>query len=123
MKHAVKLRGKELARAAINQILENPESWDQTEFHCGTSHCFGGWCQILSGNAKSRNVLGELPELLGITQAEASWVCYGDRLITEIHGFVDCLINDKEYFDRDGFSRDGFDRAGYNRGGVRLPLL
>lgn len=29
-------------------IEARQDSWDQIEWHCGTSHCFGGFAQLLS---------------------------------------------------------------------------
>ena len=46
------LRGKALLRAAINQIIQNPKTWNQRSYHCGTKHCVAGWCQILGGRTK-----------------------------------------------------------------------
>lgn len=33
---------KELSREALRRILTNPESWDQSHWHCETTHCYAG---------------------------------------------------------------------------------
>jgi hypothetical protein len=30
-------------------IIAEPENFDMGHFHCGTSHCIGGWAEILTG--------------------------------------------------------------------------
>ena len=37
------------ALQVCRQIIQHPETWDQNHWHCGTTHCFGGWCQIAAG--------------------------------------------------------------------------
>lgn len=32
----------ELLRETLQTIKENPEHWDQKQWHCGTTHCFAG---------------------------------------------------------------------------------
>lgn len=118
------LRGKELLRAAVNQILEHPESWDQKSWHnqCGTTHCVAGWCQILGGKPPSDDAADDAEKLLGIRSDEASWLFDYDRTISDIHGFAAAFLKDEEY-DRAGYNRAGYDRDGYDRDGKRLPLL
>lgn len=63
------LRGGALARAAVNQILLHPETWDQSAWHneCGTKHCFAGWCQILAGKKANDDTAEEdAMEALGL---------------------------------------------------------
>lgn len=43
------VRGRRLAAAVCNQIIQHPESWNQCEWHCGTSHCVAGWIDVLAG--------------------------------------------------------------------------
>ena len=40
---------KENIQKVIDVIEANPASWDQSDWHCGTKHCFAGHAQILSG--------------------------------------------------------------------------
>jgi hypothetical protein len=39
---------KELLRETLQTIKDNPQHWDQTQWHCGSSHCFAGFveCKI-----------------------------------------------------------------------------
>ncbi len=107
------LKGVELARAAINQILDHPESWDQRHWHCGTTHCFAGWCQVLAGKrANNDSCQSEVNELLGLNSADSHWAFSPYRTIGELHGFVKALIAGEAGFDRDGRDRDGRDRDG-----------
>ena len=40
-----------LPQRILDQVMSNPESWDQTQWHnaCGTKHCIAGWACQLSG--------------------------------------------------------------------------
>jgi len=39
-----------LLAATFNAIMDNPDQWDQGQWHCGSSHCFCGWSQVLVNN-------------------------------------------------------------------------
>jgi hypothetical protein len=32
----------------LTHIEENPETWKQSDWHCGTSHCFAGFAQMFA---------------------------------------------------------------------------
>lgn len=119
------LRGKKLLQTAVNQILEYPETWNQTEYHseCGTMHCIAGWCQILGGRPANRcSTSNDSQELLGISINEAFWLFSKDRSLREIYNFAKKF--DLAGFDRDGFDRAGFDLNGFHRAGLALkPFL
>ena len=38
---------QQATRDAMDWILANPQHWDQSAWHCGTSHCFAGVVQML----------------------------------------------------------------------------
>jgi hypothetical protein len=110
------LRGAQLLRAAVNHIIEHPESWDQARWHCGTSHCLFGQCQIMAGFPQTSNGIREQVQYaLGISQSEAAWLSAPNRLLPEIYGFAKKMLDPK--FDSDGFDSDGFDRAGFDSDG------
>ena len=116
---AAPLRGEKLLKAAVNQILRHPDTWNQATWHseCGTKHCIAGWCQILSGNkVPTCDVWRDAQAALDISSADASWLFSGDRSLREIYHFA------KNFsvagFNRDGFNREGFNRDGFNRAGL-----
>ena len=99
----------------LAQIEANPSCWNQEDWHCGSSHCFGGWAQILSGKeANLETVRGDAREYLNISAVDANWLFRGTRTLEEIKSFPNLGHGS---FDPDGFDRDGFDRLGYNRSG------
>ena len=122
---AVPLRGEKLLKAAVNQILAHPETWNQVVWHCDTGHCIAGWCQILAGRPQnSATVADEAMNDLGISFAERAWLFAGSRRLVEIYGFAERFSagfdrdgRDRAGFDRAGFDRDGFDRYGFDRAG------
>lgn len=38
----------ERLKAVLAAIEANPQHWDQEQWHCGTSHCFAGFAQLLA---------------------------------------------------------------------------
>lgn len=43
------MANNELLDLTLNHIIENPESWHQQDWRCGTSYCFFGHAALLSG--------------------------------------------------------------------------
>lgn len=89
------LRGKALLAAAVNQIIQHPETWKQSQWHCRTSHCIGGWCQVLAGLPESNEAYQEVPQLIGLSLSDADWLFAPERSLTEIHHFAHAFINDQ----------------------------
>lgn len=73
----------------LKTIEENPQHWDQNNWHCGTSHCFAGFAQLLSRDmplqtdidgeepyvcvgGKDFHPCDDAPEWLGVTLEQAS---------------------------------------------------
>ena len=85
---------KQLLAKAMNQILEHPETWDQTVWHCGTSHCFGGWVQIFGGHKESDTVIASMRELLpNVSENDVFWVTDSDRTIPELYRWVYFMVH------------------------------
>lgn len=91
------LRGGALARAAVNQILLHPETWDQSQWHneCGSKHCFAGWCQILAGKEPNCDMAEEdAMKALGLSfdnedESEiVDRVFYGGATLDQLYGFA-----------------------------------
>jgi hypothetical protein len=117
-KQTTPLRGKALMVAVVNQILDKPACWNQSAWHCGTSHCFGGWAQVLGGKpADEMTVQKDAREMLELDAGEAEWLFAGYRLLPELHGFVAAKLAGEDYWSRAGYNRDGYNRDGYNRDG------
>lgn len=38
---------RKILRQALQMVKDNPSHWDQTFWHCGTSHCFGGMIDLI----------------------------------------------------------------------------
>ena len=41
---------KVLLQLTLDTIKENPQHWDQTSWHCGTTHCFAGFAELILKN-------------------------------------------------------------------------
>jgi len=93
------LRGKELLRAAVNQIIRHPETWDQGDWHCGTSHCVGGHCQILAGHEVDRyTARNQVVEAVGLSDEAANWLFDAGRSLSEIRAFAVSFLADEPFF-------------------------
>lgn len=46
--------------AALALIEANPDHWNQTHWHCGTSHCLAGFCDIVVDRRLERLSLKEI---------------------------------------------------------------
>jgi hypothetical protein len=106
-----------------NEIIEtieaNPSCWKQNSWHCGTSHCYGGWAQIKSGKpANDGTVRRDARMALGLTLTEANYAFNGSNSLETIKNLPKYLKEYRDGFDRDGFDRGGFDRGGFNRYGL-----
>lgn len=104
------LRGNELLRAVVNHIIDDPESWDQVEYHswCGTKHCIAGWAQVLGGAdvssgewrmSLSLDASSDAMKFLELTSDEACWLFSYDRTFDEIHEFAKARLEVRDYVD------------------------
>lgn len=89
------LTGKRLAAAALKQIIEHPETWNQIYYHsndngcysytgCGTKHCFHGWCQKLIGLPETTPVLYAARKALGITLEHAEHLVRPENTLDDL---------------------------------------
>jgi len=118
-----------LSRLALDKIHANPELWDQTIFHCGSAHCYMGWCDIISGNwdgDKRGDVVSQKTiDLIGLNDCEYDEFVDPDNSLARLEALHTFHVTgifgvkgiDIHGFDRDGLDIDGFDRHGYNKEG------
>jgi hypothetical protein len=116
------LRGAELLRAAVNQIIEHPETWIPHEWHCGTTqpgnvHCLARWCQILGALRENVNP-NEVRELLGVSVEDANWLWSPRRTLSDLRYYAKETLAGRAVFDSYGLGRDGFDRDGFDIRGL-----
>jgi len=104
-------------RAVLAHIEAHPETWKQSSWHCGTSHCFGGWAQIMAGRpASDASVRADARKWLGLTRYEADLLFDGYNSIETIREVVTELVSD-------GYNRDGYDRAYFDSDGLNPENL
>jgi hypothetical protein len=141
---------KELFRETVNTIIDFPKNWDQTRWHetirnlkppansveyseespsngehCGSTHCFAGWVQILTHPERKfrplqhdlHNAGDEATEKLNITKEFANWLFDANRTFNELYQASKAVINGTigaDGLDKDGYYVDGFDEYGVN---------
>lgn len=116
----------ERLRAVLTQIEEHPETWDQSQWHCGSSHCFMGWAQVMSGKRENvATMRRDVRPWLGLTRDQFSALSDASLGLDELRLHVEAIIRadydaqgyDKEGYNPQGYNRDGYDRDGYDRMG------
>jgi hypothetical protein len=80
-------------RMVMAHIEAHPEQWDQVDYHCGTSHCFVGWGEILAGRGLLR--MGEHTSFamkwFGLSNSQTTVLAYGFNTLADLHRIVDKL--------------------------------
>lgn len=90
------LRGKALVAATMNQILKHPKTWRQSAWHCGSSHCFAGWAQILGGlPAMEAGIESAFEELVGLTEEESYQFWNISNSLRRLYALSEAFIADK----------------------------
>ncbi|MGL5937068.1 MAG: hypothetical protein ACRCZI_15765 [Cetobacterium sp.] len=98
-------------KKVLAQIEAHPETWNQKMWHCGTTHCFAGWAQVLSGKqANEDTARRDARVYLDLSIYEADYLFDPCRSLDDL----------KAGYDRDGYNRDGYNRAGYDRDGLDI---
>ena len=88
--------------ATLAAIEANPQHWEQAEWHCGTSHCFGGFAEMLrlgksptcqaplEGNVVNGGLLGRYAtqDWLGLEEDEWDEITDLDNSLDDIRRMV-----------------------------------
>jgi hypothetical protein len=119
-------------RLAVQDAQDNPDHWDQSRWHCQTSHCIAGFGDMRQEGLKPTD---SYPDGDGSPFAD-EYPYWGFRAEifsskNSLATIVECLnhIEAKgfEYdrsghnmfgYDRDGYDRNGYDRFGYDKTGL-----
>ena len=105
-------------RRVLDQIEQHPDTWDQSQWHCGSTHCFAGWAQLLSGKTSNEETTRRDARIyLDISIHEADYFFGAKRTLEELKDGYTRAGLDLAGYDWDGHDRYGYTRAGYNRAG------
>ena len=100
---------KQNYQRVLDQIEQHPDTWDQSQWHCGSTHCFAGWAQLLSGKTSNdKTTRRDARIYLDMSFCEADYFFSPHRTISEL----------RTGYDGDGCDGDGYDRYGYDRDGL-----
>jgi hypothetical protein len=82
----------------LKTIQKNPQCYDQRSWHCGTTHCFMGWAQVLAGKeANSDTVNADATKWLRLTNDEFQVLADGGNSLKRIKRLVK-LFSSNEYY-------------------------
>ncbi len=76
---------------AMNQILQHPETWNQSSWHCESSHCLLGWVEALllrDSNLKPEDKVvfyNDVIAAAGLSTHDGDWVVKENRTLKEIY--------------------------------------
>lgn len=99
---------KELHLTTLELVEQNLQHWEQTDWHCGTTHCFAGFVvmQLLGlsvkdacPNHESINTKLIAREALGLERYSATTLFYTTNTIQDLRHYVELLVNDQDTFD------------------------
>lgn len=102
---------QQLMRDVMNDILANPEHWNQSVWHCGTTHCFAGFVELRAAGVKpdcdwlkfDTDRTGDAAvEALGINWVFASLLFHSDSSLKDLQCAVDAYCGDVDWFDESG---------------------
>ena len=102
----------ELLQKTLDTIKAKPQHWDQTKWHCGTSHCFAGFAELIAHKVSidtDEEVLKDdlrffsprfddwstsehATELLGISDDDAETLFASYRTLEDLEEMVASLI-------------------------------
>lgn len=79
-----------LAYKTLDHIKAHPEEWDQTMWHCKTTHCFGGLVEIfVTGEDMDRESTWDVAaEALGITVVEAAMLFDSENTLMDLEKII-----------------------------------
>lgn len=106
---------REHYQLVLDQITAHPETWNQTQWHCGTTHCFAGWAQVLSGQPANKDTARRDARIyLDLSYQEADYLFAAHRSLNDLRDAYDGAGYDRDGYNRAGYDRDGYDRDGFN---------
>lgn len=108
---------KELLQEALDLLKANPNHWDQKIWHCGTSHCYAGFVELvvygLPGSAHYQEVVQKregkdigvstrtrATQALGLSDFSAGDLFYKDNTLEMLESKVQRLIERAEEEER-----------------------
>lgn len=88
---------KERLEAVLEQINKHPKTWIQSDWHCGSSHCFMGWAQVMSGKRPDDDkALADGAKWLGLTHTEALQLSCAGNSRADLRKIVKQILRNKD---------------------------
>jgi hypothetical protein len=105
----------------VEDIKNNPDHWDQRSWHCGSSHCLAGFCDV-------RREAEKIPEwdreygdnISPFADEYPHWgdsaeIFHTNNTLQDIEAIIDHIRENGFEYDRDGYDCEGYDGGGYDR--------
>lgn len=71
----------ELLQKTLDTIKANPQHWNQINWHCGTSHCFAGFTELIANNLPIETSDKQVRALKLSGKLEFYTSCYAEKLL------------------------------------------
>jgi hypothetical protein len=106
MEVSKELRNKRLLKT-LEMVKANPDHWDQKHWHCGTSHCFAGFANLLQFELPAETHEDELEDInprldewsvgsatqwLGLTDYEARLLFSSTNRLEDLERIISQII-------------------------------
>tara|TARA_R110002126_G_scaffold155255_2_gene302292 strand:- start:3070 stop:3441 length:372 start_codon:yes stop_codon:yes gene_type:complete len=116
----------ELLQKTLDTIKANPQHWKQERWHCGTSHCFAGFAELINRGLpidthedvlrdefdffsyyhSDWNTSMHATELLGLDDEDAAWLFAGYNSLEDLEEMVAELIKSGTLQSKDSEDED-----------------
>ena len=66
----------------------DPQSWNQFDWHCGSSHCFAGHAEILATGKQTGSTREVAKEFLGLNDVQADYLFHEERSLEDFESIL-----------------------------------
>ena len=92
------MKNAALAYKTLDYIKAHPKHWDQSVWHCGTTHCFGGFVELFT-TGKEANAWeltwSVAKEALGIAEVEAAMLFDSVNTLADLEEIIRVIFGSR----------------------------
>jgi hypothetical protein len=117
-----------LAKALV-LIEANPDHWDQGSWHCNTSHCFAGFCDIVLDRQLKRSSLKDIrysenASMFALANPDLGYLFTHDNTLDYLQQEVAYLLRSGTIsgFDSEGLNEAGYEESDYDVDGNLIDI-
>ena len=91
------MKNAALAYKTLDYIKAHPEEWDQSNWHCGTTHCFGGLVEMFTTGEVNEweSTWDVAEEALGISIDESTDLFYENNTLADLEKIIKTIFGSR----------------------------